>query len=112
MSVDYKLIGGRIKTKRKAAGKTQEQLAENLSVTVGYISQLERGVTKINLDALSEICSALNCDMSYFITGSATGESTYLQDELIKKYSLLSQAQKRLVLDFIDILIKNTGAES
>lgn len=109
MSVDYKLIGGRIKTKRKAAGKTQEQLAEKLSVTVGYVSQLERGVTKISLDTLSEICSILNCDMSFFITGTATGENAYLQDELIEKYSALTQTQKKTILDFIDILIKNSG---
>lgn len=109
MSVDYKLIGGRIKTKRKAAGKTQEQLAEKLSVTVGYVSQLERGVTKISLDTLSEICSILNCDMSFFITGTATEENAYLQDELIEKYSALTQTQKKIILDFIDVLIKNSG---
>ncbi len=109
MSVDYKLIGGRIKTKRKAAGKTQEQLAEKLSVTVGYVSQIERGVTKISLDTLSEICSILNCDMSFFITGTATGETSYLQEELIEKYSALTQTQKKTILDFIDVLIKNSG---
>lgn len=108
MSVDYKLIGGRIKTKRKAAGKTQEQLAEKLSVSVGYVSQLERGVTKISLDTLSEICAILNCDMSFFITGTATGENAYLQDELIDKYSTLTQTQKKTILDFIDVLIKNS----
>ena len=46
MHVDYKLIGGRIKERRKARGMTQEQLAEALSVTVGYVSQMERGVTR------------------------------------------------------------------
>ena len=109
MSVDYKLIGGRIKAKRKAAGKTQEQLAEKLSVTVGYVSQIERGVTKLSLDTLSEICSILNCDMSFFITGTATGENAYLQEELIEKYSALTQTQKKTILDFIDVLIKNSG---
>lgn len=107
MSVDYKIIGGRIKSKRKAAGKTQEQLAEKLSVTVGYVSQMERGVTKISLDTLSEICSILNCDMSFFITGTATGQNAYLQDELIDKYSKLDETQKRTILDFIDVYIKN-----
>ena len=107
MSVDYKIIGGRIKAKRKAAGKTQEQLAEKLSVTVGYVSQVERGVTKISLDTLSEICSILNCDMSFFITGTVTGQNAYLQDELIDKYSKLDERQKRTILDFIDVYIKN-----
>lgn len=108
MSVDYKLIGGRIKAKRKAAGKTQEQLAEKMSVTVGYVSQLERGVTKISLDTLSEICKILGCDMAFLITGTATGESAYLQAELIEKYASLTQIQKRIVLDIIDVLIKNS----
>ncbi len=108
MNIDYKVIVSRIKAKRKAAGKTQEQLAEKLSVTVGYVSQLERGVTKISLDTLSEICYILNCDMSFFITGAATGEASYLQDELIEKYASLTQTQKRLILDFIDVLIKNS----
>ena len=108
MSADYSLIGKRIRTKRKAAGKTQEQLAERLSVTVGYVSQLERGVTKINLDILSEICSVLNCDMSFFVTGTATGESSYLQEELVKKYSMLNQSQKRMILGFIDVFLQNS----
>lgn len=112
MSVDYKLIGSRIKAKRKAAGKTQEQLAEKLSVSVGYISQLERGVTKISLDTLSEICSILNCDMPFFITGASTGQNAYLQAELLDKYAALNQTQKRIVLEFIDILVKHSGVNS
>lgn len=109
MGVDYKLIGSRIKAKRKAEGKTQEQLAEKLSVSVGYVSQLERGVTKISLDTLSEICAILNGDMSFFITGTVTEQQAYLQDELIEKYSKLNQTQKRMILEFLDVFIKNQG---
>lgn len=107
MSVDYRLIGGRIKAKRKAAGQTQEQLAEQLSVTVGYISQVERGATKISLDTLSEISSILDCDLSAFITGTATDQSSYMQEELLKKYSQLNQVQKRMLLEFVDVFLKN-----
>ncbi len=63
-------------------------------------------MTKINLDTLSEICAALSCDMAYLVAGTATGESAYLQDELISKYSALTQTQKKITLDFMDILIK------
>ena len=63
MSVDYRSIGGRIKQRRRAAGMTQEQLAERLFVTVGYVSQLERGISKTNLDMLSKICTILDCDI-------------------------------------------------
>lgn len=59
MSVNYKLIGLRIQQCRKQQKKTQEMIAEYLNVTVGYISQLERGITKINLGTLDKIANYL-----------------------------------------------------
>ena len=49
---------------------TQERLAEALSVSVGYISQIERGVTKINLDTLAAVAAHLNCELSELVTRS------------------------------------------
>ena len=46
MSIDYKLLGERIKQQRRIKGTTQENFAEYLNVSVGYISQIERGITK------------------------------------------------------------------
>jgi DNA-binding XRE family transcriptional regulator len=40
MSLDYKLIGSRIKSARKRMGMTQETLAEKIDVSVGYVSQV------------------------------------------------------------------------
>lgn len=105
MSIDYKLIGTRIKQQRKETGKTQENLAESLGVTVGYVSQIERGITKVNLETLSEISYILKTDLCYFITGTVTNNSNYFQDEILSKYSQLSENQKRLLNDFINILI-------
>ena len=58
-NIDYILIGKRIKAARKALGMTQEKLAEELDVSIGYISQVERGVTKISLDLLGALSSIL-----------------------------------------------------
>ena len=55
MNVDYKLVGKRIQAARKQSGMTQETLAEKLDVSIGYVSQVERGVTKISLDLLAAI---------------------------------------------------------
>ena len=62
MAVDFFTVGQRIQKRRKMLHKTQEQMAEALSVTVGYISQIERGVTKISLDTLSEIAEYQDCN--------------------------------------------------
>ena len=68
MSVDYAAIGQRIKGRRREQKRTQEWLAEQLQVSVGYISQIERGVTKVNLDTLSEIGASLGCDLGELVT--------------------------------------------
>lgn len=107
MSVDFKLVGARIKSARKQAGRTQEWLAEQIDVSVGYISQLERGITKINMETLAEICTALNSDMAYLVAGSAIGQNTYLNSEISQKFSLLCERDKKIIIDLIDSMIKN-----
>ena len=67
MNVDYGAIGQRIKQVRRSRDMTQERLAEALSVSVGYISQIERGVTKINLDTLAAVAAHLNCELSELV---------------------------------------------
>lgn len=107
MSIDYKLIGKRIKQKRKQLGKTQEVFAEELSVTVGYVSQFERGITKLSLDRLSEISALLNCDLSFLVSGVTTENIDYSQNEFLNNYSKLSNRDKQVVRDLIDSMIKN-----
>lgn len=65
MNIDYKLIGRRIQQIRKEKGLTQDNLSEKINVTVGYISQIERGITKINLDTLAQIATILECDIFF-----------------------------------------------
>ena len=55
MTLDYSVIGNRIKDKRKEKGYTQEDLAKKLKITVAYISRVERGTTKVNLTRLVEL---------------------------------------------------------
>ncbi|MBR3954162.1 MAG: helix-turn-helix transcriptional regulator [Clostridia bacterium] len=107
MSIDYKLIGSRIKQKRKEAGKTQEWLAEQLDVTVGYVSQVERGVTKISLDTLANISGCLATDIAFFVSGSATADTAYMQSELQKNFDCLTPKQKRLLLDCMELVIES-----
>ena len=107
MGIDYKAIGQRIKTRRRALGKTQENLAEALSVSIGYISQVERGVTKISLDTLGKIAAYLNCDASEFVSGVDPLQNKYLLFEFEKKFMTLADDQKKIILEIIDILLKH-----
>ena len=106
MSIDYKLIGGRIKSARKRIGMTQEILAEKIDVSIGYVSQVERGITKISLDLLAEISTALNCDISELVTGSSIQSDGYIVSDIESKILELDHKKRKLLYEFIDILKK------
>ena len=107
MNIDYKLIGKRIKNIRLTCKITQEQLAEKLSVSVGYISQLERGVTKSNLEILAKLSVYLNCEITDFIGNTVVNKNEYLYCEFIDKFSLLKNNEKQIVIDLIESIICN-----
>ena len=107
MQVDYKLIGTRIKEQRRLREYTQEYLAEKLEVSVGYISQVERGITRISLDLLAAVSTVLECDMAVLVTGSAMNRESYMRDEIATLYDQLNHREKQLTLGFMELLIKN-----
>lgn len=63
---DYrKQIGKQIKLARSKAGYTQEELAEKLSLSTRYISQLERGISFGTAGTIINICKTLEISADY-----------------------------------------------
>ena len=109
MNVDYFAIGQRIKQVRRDRGMTQERLAEALSVSVGYISQIERGVTKISLETLAAVAACLACDLSELATGVAVTQEHYLDRELAQLTARMDGRQKKLLHELAEIARQNGG---
>ena len=103
MNIDYKLIGERIKQARKRCGMTQEVLAEKLNVSIGYVSQVERGITKISLDLLGAISSILDCDVALFISESAIYSNDYLEDEIVREIRKLDNKKRKYIYEVIKL---------
>ena len=99
MKVDYNAIGRRIKEKRRELQQTQDILAEALSVSVGYVSQIERGVTKLSLDMLVRIAECLECEPAELLIGVAPGSRSYLDRELRQAYDRMDARQRELLLE-------------
>ena len=104
--VDYFAIGQRIKQVRRDRGMTQERLAEALSVSVGYISQIERGVTKISLETLAAVAACLACDLSELATGVAVTQEHYLDRELAQLTARMDGRQKKLLHELARLILK------
>ena len=104
MNVDYKLIGERIKKTRKLNGITQDVLAEKLGVSIGYVSQVERGITRISLDLLGAIAGHLGCDVASLITESATPTAAYMEGELIGEIRRLDAKRRKFLLEMVKLM--------
>ena len=103
MNIDYKLIGERIKQARKSRGMTQEILAERLNVSIGYVSQVERGITKISLDLLGAISSIVDCDGASLISESAINSNEYLESEIVEAIRNLDNKKRKYILEVIKL---------
>ena len=58
--MDYYAIGQRIRRFRKAANLSQEQLAEQIGISVTHMSHIETGNTKLSLPVFVEIARVLS----------------------------------------------------
>lgn len=68
-------LGARMRRQRHRLSMTLQQLADASGVSVGYISQLERGNATPTLGTLSQIAAALNVDLDYFIRKPQVADS-------------------------------------
>lgn len=107
MTIDYSLIGERLKKARLAKKLTQENLAEQMNVSVAFLSRIERGSSHINLTRLAEICSILGVSEGYILTGVTSNSRNYLNDDFKKLLSNCSPQKQKLIYN-----IAKTIAES
>ena len=63
-------MGMRIKALRKEKKYTLKQLAEESGLSIGFLSQLERGMSSIAVDSLARIAAILGVSLSTFFSDS------------------------------------------
>ena len=80
---------------------TQERLAEALSVSVGYISQIERGVT----NTLAAVAAHLNCELSELVTGVSVLQGRYLEGELAQLVDQMDGRQRKMLLEVAKLIL-------
>lgn len=60
------VIGHHLRTFRKELGLTLRGLSERSGLSIGFLSQLERGLTSISLTTLRDLAVTLGCDITDF----------------------------------------------
>ena len=106
-----KNIGKKIKLARSKEELTQEELAEKLSLSPRYISQLERGIAFGSATTMIGLCKALNISSDFLFedliknTKSKT-VSDVMSQSFIENYMKLNNYNRIIVDALANELIK------
>ena len=105
-----KNIGKRIKLARAKADFTQEQLAEKLSLSPRYISQLERGIAFGSATTIINVCKALNINSDFLFSDLINNKTPILDnltdDKFLEIYLKLNSDYKEIIFIIANDLLK------
>ena len=104
-----KYIGTQIKTFRKSAGFTQDELAKRLNTTKQTISRYEKGDRKANQDMLFELCDILGVSIDDFFPSQNDSSSNTPQIQTI--YDKLTPPRQNKVLTYAERQLKEQRNE-
>lgn len=67
-----RLLGDVLRSKRLQRGMTLRQVSAEARVSLGYISEIERGQKEASSELLSSLCSALDVPLSEILSDVST----------------------------------------
>lgn len=106
MSLNYNIIGERLKQARIDKKLTQEKLAEKLDVSVTFLSRIERGSSFISLKRLNQICEILGVTEGEILNGASTNSSSYLSQDFNNLLKSCPADKLSLIYDIAKVIIK------
>ena len=107
MALDFTIIGQRLKKARIDKDMTQENLAEQLDISVAFLSRVERGLSHVNLKRLSQICNILGVSEGYILNGTASTSEQYLISEFNEILSSCSPEKQKLIYKIAKTIIED-----
>ena len=106
-----KYIGNQIKTFRKSAGFTQDELAKRLNTTKQTISRYEKGDRKANQDMLFELCDIFGVSIDDFFPSQNETLQSPTTYPIQTIYDQLHQPRQAKVLNYAERQLKEQRNE-
>ncbi|MDO4623357.1 MAG: helix-turn-helix transcriptional regulator [Eubacteriales bacterium] len=102
---DFENIGRKVKELRKVNHMTQQQVAEDLNVTSGYISNIENQRTPISLRVLSYYAKKTGMTLDDFVlnTEIEMRNSSEIDRKLYSRVEKLDVDEKMALLDIMAV---------
>lgn len=106
MTIDYEIIGKRIKEERLKNKLKQEEIADKIGISTAFYSRIENGKAKINLKRLFEISEILGKSVGYFIDNSVQTSKMYLNYEFNELFDKCNTNQKKFIYNITELIAK------
>lgn len=100
-TINNKLIGMRVREKRKEMSYSQEQLGEQAKLSTVYISNIETGKKKASLEALISIANVLGVTLDELLSGNQLYNPTDYQTDIDELMSDCSANEKRFIYELL-----------
>ena len=106
--MDQKAIGKRIKSAREKKGLTQEQLAEQVTLSPMHISVIERGNKLPRLETLINIANVLDVSADILLQDVVNNQIKLHTSEASNLIAQLSREDQRRVLAALHSFVEST----
>ena len=112
MNFDYAAVGKHIQQYRLDLDKTQEEIAEKADISKNYLSKIETGKSAGRLDKYYHIAKALGVTIDMLIDNTSnrvSSDDQLFYNQLLPLISSLSVNQRKILIEFIELLNKYSG---
>ena len=112
LDFDYATIGKHIQQYRFELDKTQEEIAEKANISKNYLSKIETDKSAGRLDKYYSIAKALGVTIDMLIDNTsnrASSDNQLFYNQLLSLISSLSLNQRKMLIEFIELLRNHNG---
>ena len=99
MSLNLKMLGTNIQSKRKSKHLNQEELAYRVGISRNYLSMIETGKKEVSITYLVELAENLECTVNDFLIGSQNYDTTDTAREIEDLLIDCNPTEKSIILE-------------
>lgn len=101
MSVNFKLIGKRVKEVRTEKGVSQSELAIRCKTSAQYLSQIENGKKQASLQILVAIAEELGVSLNELLNGNQVNNPSEYRGDILRVFADCTAYEKRVLFEML-----------
>lgn len=99
MSLNFKIIGLRVRESRLQKRMSQAVLAERIDMSVTYISHIETAKKQASLESLVRIANVLGVTVNHLLSGNQVNDTVEYRTELVQLLEDCTSYEKRIIYE-------------